>query len=126
MTAPDPMLLKAMKTHQAGRLAEAKVGYERILRRRANDPDALNFLGMLEFQQGARVRAIELLRRSLKSAPANPHAWMNLGNMLTATDDPEGGAEAYSRVTELAPDMWQGWFRCQGLVDFVIAHANGG
>jgi predicted TPR repeat methyltransferase len=110
MTAPDPMLLKAMKTHQAGRLDEAKVMYQRMLRRRANDPDALNFLGMLEFQQGERVRAIELLRRSLKSAPVNAHAWMNLGNMLTATDDPEGGAEAYARVTELAPAMWQGWF----------------
>ena len=35
---------------------------------------------------------------------------MNLGNMLTGTDDPEGGAEAYARVTDLAPGMWQGWF----------------
>ena len=70
MTTPDPMLLKAMKTHQAGRLAEARVMYERLLRRRPNDPDALNFLGMLQFQQGARAQAIELLRRSLKYAPA--------------------------------------------------------
>lgn len=110
MSAPDPMLLKAMNTHRAGRLTEARVMYERILRRRPNDPDALNFLGMLQFQQGAKQRGIELLQRSLRSSPANPHAWMNLGNMLTATDDPEAGAAAYERVTELAPEMWQGWF----------------
>jgi len=110
MNSPDPMLVKAMTTHRAGRIAEAKAMYERILRRRPHDPDALNFLGMLEYQRGEQARGIRLLQKSLKSAPGNPHAWMNLGNMMMGTGDSEGGAHAYERVTELAPDMWQGWF----------------
>jgi predicted TPR repeat methyltransferase len=110
VSAPDPMLLKAMTAHQAGRIAEAKTMYDRILRRRPHDPDALNFLGMLEFQRGERARGIGLLEKSVRSAPGNPHAWMNYGNMLMATGDTAGGEDAYRKVTELAPTLWQGWF----------------
>lgn len=110
MSSPDPMLAKAMATHQAGRIAEAKAMYERILRRRPHDPDVLNFLGMLEYHRGEQALGIRLLQKSLKSAPDNPHAWMNLGNMLLGTGDAEGGVQAYERVTTLAPGMWQGWF----------------
>jgi predicted TPR repeat methyltransferase len=110
VSAPDPMLLKAMAVHQAGRIAEAKAMYERILRRRPRDPDALNFLGMLEFQRGQPGRGIALLQQSVRSAPANPHAWMNLGNMLMGTGATGEAAAAYEQVTSLAPGMWQGWF----------------
>jgi predicted TPR repeat methyltransferase len=109
MSSTDPLLLKAVATHRAGRIAEARAMYRRILRRRPHDPDALNFLGMLEYQGGERTLGIELLQKSVKSAPANPHAWLNLGNMLLQTADLEGGAQAYARVTELAPEMWQAW-----------------
>ncbi len=113
MSSPDPMLLKAIATHRAGRASEARAMYRRILRRRPQDPDALNFLGMLEFQAGddaGRARGIELLQRSLRSLPTNPHAWINLGNMLMGTADEEGAVHAYGRANELAPDMWQPWF----------------
>jgi predicted TPR repeat methyltransferase len=110
MSTPDPMLAKAMAAHQKGRIAEAKAMYERILRRRPDDPDALNFLGMLEYQRGNQALGIRLLQKSLESAPENPHAWMNLGNMLLGTGDAERGAQAYEQVTTLAPGLWQGWF----------------
>lgn len=113
MSSPDPMLLKAIATHRAGRTSEARVMYQRILRRRPHDPDALNFLGMLEFQAGddtGRATGIELLQRSLRSLPSNPHAWINLGNMLMGTGDEENAVRAYGRATDLAPDMWQAWF----------------
>lgn len=109
MNSTDPILLKAIATHQAGRIAEAKAMYERILRRRANDPDALNFLGMLVFQQGDPVRGVALLQRSVKSAPGNAHAWLNLGKMLMEMGESEGGANAYERATDLAPGSWQAW-----------------
>lgn len=104
------MLLQAIATHQGGRIAEAKAIYERILRRRPNDPDALNFLGMLEFQQGNQARGVELLRRSVKRAPGNPHAWLNLGNVLMGVGESDGGAKAYERAIDLAPGLWQAWF----------------
>ncbi len=110
MSSTDPRLLKAIATHQAGRIAEARAMYERILRRRANDPDALNFLGMLVFEQGDTARGVALLQRSVKSAPGNPHAWLNLGKMLMEIGESEGAASAHERATDLAPGSWQAWF----------------
>ena len=113
MSFPDPMLVQAIEKHRAGRTGEARAMYQRILRRRPNDGDALNFLGMLEFQAGGpdgRARGIELLQRSVRSLPGNPHAWTNLGNMLMDVGDPDGAVQAYCRATELAPDLWQAWF----------------
>lgn len=113
MSLPDPMLVQAIAKHRAGRTGEARAMYQRILRRRPHDGDALNFLGMLEFQAGGpngRARGIELLQKSVRSLPGNPHAWTNLGNMLMDVGDSDGAVQAYSRATELAPDMWQAWF----------------
>jgi Flp pilus assembly protein TadD len=66
------MLMKAVAVHKAGRIAEAKKIYERILKRRPEDPDALNFLGMLEYQRGEKRRSRALLEKSVGSAPDNP------------------------------------------------------
>jgi predicted TPR repeat methyltransferase len=103
------MLMKAVAVHKAGRIAEAKKIYERILKRRPEDPDALNFLGMLEYQRGERRRSRALLEKSVQSAPGNPHAWLNLGNVRMADGDTDGAAAAYEQATRLAPDLWQAW-----------------
>ncbi len=103
------MLLNAIATHKAGRINEARVLYQRVLRRLPRDPDALNFLGMLEFERGEKRRGLELLRKSLTSAPGNPHAWLNLGKMLVVVGECEGGADAFERATDLAPELWQAW-----------------
>lgn len=113
MSSPDPKLVEAIAKHREGRTSEARVMYQRILRRRPRDPDALNFLGMLEFQAGGdegRARGIALLQKSVRSLPSNPHAWTNLGNMLMGIGDAEGAVQAFGRATELAPEMWQAWF----------------
>jgi predicted TPR repeat methyltransferase len=103
------MLMKAVAVHKAGRIAEAKKIYERILKRRPEDPDALNFLGMLEYQRGEKRRSRALLEKSVCSAPRNPHAWLNLGNVRMAEGDTDEAAAAYEHATELAPDLWQAW-----------------
>ena len=103
------MLMKAVAVHKAGRIAEAKKIYERILKRRPEDPDALNFLGMLEYQRGEKRRSRALLEKSVCSAPGNPHAWLNLGNVRMAEGDTDEAAAAYEHATGLAPDLWQAW-----------------
>lgn len=104
------MLSEAMAAHQAGRLDAARATYEQILSRRPDDPDALNFLGMLEHSCGNGARAVDLLQASVQSAPQNPHAWINLGTVLAVLERAEEALQAYRRATELAPGQWQGWF----------------
>jgi predicted TPR repeat methyltransferase len=65
---------------------------------------------MLEHQRGNPGRGIELLQRSVRSAPGNPHAWVNLGNMLMNAGQLERADEAFQRATALATGLWEPWF----------------
>jgi predicted TPR repeat methyltransferase len=108
--ADDAALQRAIAAHKGGRLNEAEVGYRRILRSRPKDPDALNFLGMLYVQRGDAGAGIDFLRRSVHSAAANPHAWLNLGNALMAGGAIEEARSAFQAACERAPQMSEAWF----------------
>lgn len=110
MTIPDTTLAAAIAAHQAGRFEEAIDGYEKVLRERPDDPDALHFFGMLHFQFGKGIDAVRLIARSLDLVPDNPHAWNNLGNILVIQGKTTEAREAYRRVTVLAPYMAEAWF----------------
>lgn len=128
MSTPDPVLSAAIAAHQSGRLKEAEVGYQRVLRKRPKDPDALHFSGLLRFHQGQGIKAVELIMRSLSHAPGNPHAWNNLANILSLQDKTSEAKEAYRRVTQLAPAMAEAWYnlgiclRDEGAVDEAAQH----
>jgi predicted TPR repeat methyltransferase len=110
MNVPGTGIEAAMDLHKRGRLAEAEAIYLRLLGARHDDVDALHFLGMLRMHQGRRHAAIELMQRSLKFSPLNPHAWNNLGNLLLADGRDDAAQEAYTRATNLAPNMAEAWF----------------
>ena len=110
MTSSDTTLQSALAAHKAGRLVEAEAGYRKLLQARPEDADALNFLGLLHFHQGQAASAIELLRRSVEANPDNPHARINLGNVLLAGEDHEGAQAAFKKATELAPDLAITWY----------------
>jgi predicted TPR repeat methyltransferase len=112
----NPNLENAVTAHRGGHLAEARLLYQAVLSRRPKDADALNFLGILEFQVGERRRGIELLRKSLAAAPCNPHAWINLGNMLAAEQGTAEAIAAYQRaiaIDRTRPEAWYNLGVCQ-------------
>jgi predicted TPR repeat methyltransferase len=96
--------------HKAGRLSEAETMYLGILSRNAIDADALHFLGLLRLHQGRRPAATELMQRSLKLVPSNPHAWNNLGNLYMADGQEDRAEEAYTQATRLAPKLADAWY----------------
>lgn len=110
MSTPASRLAQVIAVHQAGRLAEAIDGYEAILREHPDDPDTLHFFGMLHFQLGRGIDAVRLIGRSLDLMPGNPHAWNNLGNILTFQDKFPEAREAWRRVIAIAPEMAEAWF----------------
>src|SRR5260370_41647881 len=71
----------ALAHHQAGRLAEAKVLYERILQVQPKHADALHFMGLLACQLMQRDAGIALIRESIAVFPS-PIYHNNLGNAL--------------------------------------------
>jgi len=99
----------AVKAHQRGQLSEAQTLYEKALALRPDDPDTLNFFGVLRHNQGQSAAGVEMIQRSLQIAPQNPHAWLNLGTLLLALDENEKARSAYERASILAPESADAW-----------------
>ena len=76
--AADRSLGTAIEAHKAGRLVDAEAGYRQFLESRPDDPDALNFLGMLRCQSGDATEAVALLRRAVDADPKYQDAQRNL------------------------------------------------
>lgn len=104
------LLQAAIKAHQAGQYLEARGGYEAVLALRPADPDALHFFGVLHHNQGHSAEGAAFIRRSLKAAPNNAHAWMNLGNILLEQDQSQEAKAAYERAAALAPALADAWY----------------
>ena len=106
----EEALQHAIEAHKSGLLESAEASYRSFLSRRPDDPNALNFLGMLRCQTGDAAEAAQLLRRSVEVDPNNPHAWLNLGNVLVILGKSEEARTAFTKATELAPNLAMAWF----------------
>jgi len=99
------LLREALAHHQGGRFDEARRGYERVLERAPNEPDALHLLGLLAHQQGDHARAIELMGRAIALRPGAAEFYVNVAAALQAVGDNERAIESLRRAVELAPDL---------------------
>ena len=72
-------LAQAYAHHQAGRLEEARAGYQSVLARAPRNFDALHMLGVLALQSARPAEAAEHISRALQVDPASAAAHNNLG-----------------------------------------------
>ena len=79
---PDQAMRLAVAHHRQGDLDVAAGIYADILQADPRRSDALNFMGMLQFQLGDPERAHTLLRSASMVAPREAGIWNNLGNVL--------------------------------------------
>lgn len=91
--------------HRAGDLERAGEVYAGILQVCADQPEALQFSGILEFQRGNHELGLERLGRAVELRPDHAGMWSNLGNMLKMQGGLDRAEEAYRRAIELAPDL---------------------
>jgi protein O-GlcNAc transferase len=96
-------LREAIALHQQGRIADAERRYSEILKLYPNHPDALHFLGVLEFQHGHHGRALELIDRSLAVNARNAAAHYNRANTLRDMARPEDSVRGYDSALALNP-----------------------
>lgn len=76
------LLDAGVAAHRAGRLAEARGVYERILARVPDQVDCLHLLGVLAGQGGEHERALALLHRARQAAPDRSDILANLAESL--------------------------------------------
>jgi tetratricopeptide (TPR) repeat protein len=77
--------------------------YQRIVEIYPDDEHTLRRLAALEFSLGRYASAAERLESVLARDPHDPDVAFALGQILNATDDPEGALAAFDRIAPTAP-----------------------
>jgi predicted O-linked N-acetylglucosamine transferase (SPINDLY family) len=76
------LFTRATVYHRLGQLAEAEVGYKKVLKKRPNHFDAWHLLGVCEHQNGNSISALRSLKRALLIDPQSVAARCQLGIVL--------------------------------------------
>ncbi len=97
------LLTETLDHHRQGRLFEARSGYERILSRRPDHPDALNLLGALEQEDGNLEAALGHLEKAVALEPHSEINLNNLGNALKEAGEFLRAEDCYRRAADLDP-----------------------
>lgn len=97
-------LARAITRHQAGDLNAAEKAYRAILVDHPDHADALHLLGLVHYQKGDAVTAMEHIRRAIgiDRRAAMYHA--NLGRVLMAQGLAADAVEAYREAVALTPN----------------------
>lgn len=97
MNQDEKQLKAAFLLHQQGKLAEAAEIYERLIKRRPNNYDALHFLGTIKASSGQMAEAKLLIERSLKKIPAELSYVENYATILFQNSDYRKAVEVCSK-----------------------------
>lgn len=97
-------LASALKHHQTGRLEEAEALYRRILAARPEHADANHLLGVVAYQRGDHLRAIQLIEKALAISPEAAAYHKNLGSAYQALGDLDKAVSHHETAIRLKPD----------------------
>jgi predicted TPR repeat methyltransferase len=99
----DDALALAVRLQRAGNVDDAETLYRRILAVAPDQPDALNFLGIISMHFGRVDEAIDFIGRSIAADPSQGERYSNLGNVLLAAERIDEAVDAYERAILLSP-----------------------
>lgn len=100
---PSDALAMARSLHKSGQLQQAQVLYAKILQSEPNNPQLLNYFGVLKAQIGDPSGAIALLERAVSLD--NSFGYLNnLGNVYRSANRLEDAINCYQKALELKPE----------------------
>lgn len=91
----------ALAHHRAGRLAQAKRGYEEVLATHPDHADSLHLLGVVAHQSGDSPTAVKLIQRAIGINNRSPHFHNNLGEACRALGRTKDAIDHYERALAL-------------------------
>jgi tetratricopeptide (TPR) repeat protein len=97
----------ALRSLSSGDLAAAEHGFQRVLSAAPNHVGALGNLGVVYMRMDRPGEAIQVYRRALKLAPADPLLNLNLGLAYMKQDDYQAARPAFEKVLAVTPDHGQ-------------------
>jgi tetratricopeptide (TPR) repeat protein len=102
--AMDRLLGDGIQLHQAGRLDEAKLIYDRILAHDPGHADSLHLLGVIAYQTGDNDVAVDLFRKSIAIRRNVAAYHSNLGNVFLRQGQLDTAAACFRRAIGLKRD----------------------
>ncbi len=96
-------LERAVALIREGQLSRAEAELAAVLRRRPDDANALNFLGVIRASQKRTNDAEQLFLRALKSSPTLVGAYLNLGRLYLEGGNHARALWAFTEADKLAP-----------------------
>lgn len=94
---------RAFRLHQQGKLREAFLRYDAILKADPLHAPALHYSGVVLHQSGKHAAAAERIRAAIAADPASPDAWSNLALVLQAIGRPEAAVNALREAIKRDP-----------------------
>ena len=116
----EQALALAVGWQREGRLDAAEPVYRQILAVLPDQPDALHFLGLLEFQRGHEDAALEWLARAVAVAPGHAGLRSNHGNVLQTLGRLDEAEREYRAALAAEPALVAAWNNLG-----VVLHAAG-
>ena len=94
---------RAFRLHQQGKLREAFMRYDAVIKADPRHAAALHYSGVVLLQAGKHADAIARIRASIGIEPGSSDAWSNLALALQAVDRGEAAVNALEEAARLAP-----------------------
>jgi predicted O-linked N-acetylglucosamine transferase (SPINDLY family) len=99
------LFAQATACHRSGQLAEAKVGYKKVLEKHPNHFDTLHMLGRCEYQSGDCIAAERFLKLAVLSDPQSAAARCDLGVVLAALQRHDEALACYDDLIAVRSDF---------------------
>jgi len=100
----------AIGLHAKNQLDLAKPLYQEILRSYPDQFDALHYLGVIHYQQGQYLKALEFIERAVQLLPSHSVSQSNLGNVYQSLARYDDAIIAYVKSVELNPQFADAYF----------------
>jgi predicted O-linked N-acetylglucosamine transferase (SPINDLY family) len=101
--ALTPLLKKAYRDFQAGRIADAEAAVRPLVTASA-PPAALHLMGLIAYRQGKHDVALDFLRRALNQDPSATHTLNLLGTIHQERNEWGIAREYFARTLAVEPD----------------------
>lgn len=109
-------LEKGIRLLKSGQLAEARLAFEKILRKQPGNAEALHFCGVALLKQGRHEEASMLIKRAIACKP-QATTYFNLALCLAAQDRREEAIKQLVSALRLQPDLIDAWYNLGVLHD---------
>ena len=97
------VIAAAREAASAGRLAEARMAYERAMKNSPDSPFLHRELGIVERRQGNADSALGHFRSAIQLDPSDAVSHAEIGDLLAARGDYEGAEASYRRAGAIDP-----------------------